>query len=112
MHGIAGKLGHGIRSMSSTGSQGFSYFRPTADEFAALDDDPAAFEIGVTIPTMSFTNGGGVTLHMYVWDRGDHRHVQLVSPHGIVSGGQKSRRRLNQLVQAIQRHDRGATVEV
>ncbi len=109
MYGIGGKLGHGIRSMTSLGSDGFGYFSPTEDPFAARDDQPTAFAIGCTIPTMSYTNGGGVTLHMYVWDEGGHRHVELVAPHGMVNGASKSKKRLRRLVSAIQARDASAT---
>jgi hypothetical protein len=105
MHGVAGKVAHVGRSMSRHATKGFGYYRPHGDEFSVLDDDLATFEIGVHLPTFSGTNGGGVTLHMYVWDRGDHREVQLVTPHGVISGASKSKRRLRQFVEAIQQHD-------
>jgi hypothetical protein len=106
MHGIAGRIGRAGRSMTkSIGADGFNYYRPRHDELSVPDGDPAAFEIGVHIPTFTGSNGGGVVLHMYVWDRGDHREAQLVSPHGMISGAAKSRKRLQQLMQAIRQHD-------
>ena len=61
MHGIAGKIGRAGRSMSkSLGADGFNYYRPRHDESPGLDGDPAAFEIGVHIPTFTGSNGGGV----------------------------------------------------
>lgn len=66
MYGIGGKLSRLARKYGTT----FEFFRPTDGPFATLDDDPPQFAIGAHIPTFSGTNGGLVTLHMYLWDRG------------------------------------------
>ena len=63
--------------------KGIEFFTPetAGDPFAAIEDQPA-FSVGVTMP-----RGGGfrgqaeiVTLHMYVFDDGERRTVQLTTP--------------------------------
>jgi hypothetical protein len=110
MYGIGAKLGHGARGMTSYGEDGFHYFTPQGDGFEAIASDPPTFEIAVHIPTFSYTAGGSVVLHMYVWDRGTHRQLRFVAPHGMVAGTKKSRRQLEKLISAVQAGDPGAKI--
>lgn len=105
MYGIGGRLG-GIRS----GQGQFNFFTPKDDVFGGLDDDPCAFEVGAYIPTFSGSDGGAVVLHMYVWERDDHREVRLATPHGLIAGAGKSKRRLRRLADAIQSSDPQARI--
>lgn len=110
MYGIGAKLGHGLRGMTSYQEDGFHYFTPQGDGFEAIASDPPTFEIAVHIPTMSYTAGGSVVLHMYVWDRRNHRQLRFVAPHGMVMGAHKSRKRLEQLISAVRAGDPGAKI--
>lgn len=103
-HSVGGRIGAAVRG----GGSGFELFEPDRDVFDALDDDPEDFAVGVFIPTLTGTSGGTVAVHMYVWDRADHREVRLVSPHGRISGATKSRRALEHFVEAITARDPGA----
>jgi hypothetical protein len=110
MHGAAGRLGNSIRGMGPLGRNDFEYYKPEGDQFAELDSDPPTFVVGVTIPTFTGTNGGSVTLHMCIWDRGGHRSVELSSPHGVVSGASKSKKRLGALTDAFRSADPSMTL--
>jgi hypothetical protein len=107
------KSGWGVSSRlrrAGHGSDALGFYKPLSDELVSTDDDPATLQLGVHIPTLSRANGGGVTLHMYVWDRGSHRQVQLLTPPGKIGGVTKSRRCLRRVVDAIRKHDPAAAI--
>ncbi|MBY8341627.1 hypothetical protein LXH13_32430 [Streptomyces spinosirectus] len=87
------------------------YFTPDNDSpFAALDDDPPDFSVGVFVP--KFSGGGqgnGTAIHMYVWDRGTTRTVELFAPHGI-GGGMHARKLVTKVAEAFTGADPGAQV--
>lgn len=80
---VLGKL---IARMMGKDQSGF--FTPTDDSpFSALDDDMPDFSVGVLIPrAYESARGNTLALHMYVWDRGGVREVELASPHSLGSG--------------------------
>lgn len=80
---VLGRLGAKMAGKDQSG-----FFTPTDDSpFSALDDDSPDFSVGILIPRFSGgVQGNTHALHMYVWDRGDARQVELVSPHGLGSG--------------------------
>jgi hypothetical protein len=107
--------------------KGVEFFTPDRgdDPFAAVDEQPA-FTAGVTMP-----RGGGfqgqaelVTLHIYVYDRGDRRAVEFAAPVatagdqfrsgrvggvGHTSGGAK--KFLRHFAETLQQRDPGARKE-
>jgi hypothetical protein len=69
------------------GGEMLSWYTPQDDSpFAALDDDPPTFSIGVGVPKAYGAHGNGTNLHMYVWDRGAHRDVALWAHHSLTGG--------------------------
>lgn len=100
-HSLTGRFGAMVRGQDTR----LNLFEPTEDVVDAVSEDRADFAVGVFIPTPSYTAGGMVAVHMYVWDRGGHHEVLLVTPHGMVSGAQKSRRSLELFADAIRRLD-------
>ena len=97
--GASAKLGEIAARMKGNDNSGF--FTPTNDSpFSGLDDDRPDFSVGVWIGKfVNGANGAGTAVHMYVWDRGDHREVHIISPHGLTGGGKSQR-----LVQAFAGH--------
>ncbi|GAA2700078.1 hypothetical protein GCM10010348_34010 [Streptomyces anthocyanicus] len=85
-----------------TGNDQSGYFTPTNDSpFASLDDDPPDFMVGVFVP--KFAGGGtgnGTAVHMYVWDRGSSRSVELYAPHSL-AGGMHARKLITKVAQAF-----------
>lgn len=105
IYGIGGKLGSFKRIIKGQASTSIEYYTPRDDSpFSSLDTDKATFTVGVSIPKFSSTGGGDVTLHMYVWDRGDHREVELLAPY-TVGSAIASKRALDNLVTAVQSAD-------
>lgn len=85
------------------------YFELDDGPFAAVSDDPPTFSVGTHI--LKFVGGGageGTTIQMYVWDRGDHREVTLISPHKL-TGGMRSTRFLAKFVEAFRSADPSVT---
>jgi len=101
MYGAKEKLARFVRRLES-----IKYFTPRETPFDALDDDKEKFSVGVTFPKFSGTGGGVVTLHMYVWDRGDVREVELYSPHSL-DGSVKARQVINKVLNELRKHDSG-----
>jgi hypothetical protein len=62
------------------------YTPPNDSPFAALDDDPPTFTIGVGVPKAQGAHANGTHVHMYVWDRGSHRDVALLAHHSLTGG--------------------------
>ncbi|HUC14472.1 MAG TPA: hypothetical protein VMS00_08470, partial [Acidimicrobiales bacterium] len=67
-----------------TGHDESGFFTPKFDSpFAALDGVPD-FAVGVHILKFAGgAKGAGTTVHMYVDEGGEHRNVQIVSPHTL-----------------------------
>lgn len=86
----------------------FQYFTPnTSSAFAVLEEDPATFSVGVNIPKFNRSGDGMITLHMYIWDRGDGREVALISPYTLATG-HSANKAIDRLVAAIQEQDPSA----
>jgi hypothetical protein len=67
------------------GNHGF--YTPTVDSPSAVLEELPTFMVGIGIPKVSAGAAGNVNhVHMYVWDRGDHREVELFTPHGLTGG--------------------------
>lgn len=110
MYGMGQKVGSFARTFSGYGATKMEYFTPTKDSpFDALDDDPVAFSVGVSIPKFSGTGGGVVTLHLYVWDRGSSREVLLVSPHTSTTG-HSAKKALSKVLGSFQQLDPSLSV--
>jgi hypothetical protein len=85
-----------------TGKDNSGFFTPTNDSpFASLDDDPPDFMVGVFVPKFAAgAQGNGTAVHMYVWDRGTTRAVELYSPHGM-GGGMHARKLVTKVTDAF-----------
>ena len=69
------------------GGETLSWYTPRDDSpFAALDEDPPTFAIGVGVPKAQGAHANGTRVHMYVWDRGGHREVALWAHHSLTGG--------------------------
>lgn len=109
LHGLGGKFASIARSLTPAQSAKFGYFQPRSTGHAE-PGDPPSFVLGAVIPTFDGGNGQSVVIQMYVWDRGQYRDVQLITPHGLVSGAMKSKRRLAKLIQTFQAADPAMTL--
>ncbi|MGN6558408.1 MAG: hypothetical protein ACTHLH_10425 [Solirubrobacterales bacterium] len=69
------------------GGEMLSWYTPQDNSpFAALNDDPPTFCIGVGVPKAQGAHSNGTNVHMYVWDRGSHRDVALWAQHSLTGG--------------------------
>jgi hypothetical protein len=69
------------------GGETLSWYTPEDDSpFAALNDDPPSFSIGVAVPKAQGAHQNGTNVHMYVWDRGGLRDVALLAHHSLMGG--------------------------
>lgn len=69
-----------------------------------ITPDEPTFKVGVFVP--KFNGGGqgnGTAIHLYVWDKGDQRLVELHAPHKLGGGMQAAK-----LVNAVCTGLRGA----
>lgn len=83
--GLSSKIG-GLTA-KLVGGESLSFYTPQDDSpFAALDDDPPAFSVGVGVPKAQGAHTNGTNVHMYVWDRGPHRDVALLAHHSLTGG--------------------------
>jgi len=83
--GMSAKLG-GLTA-KLMGGESLSFYTPEDDSpFAALDDDPPAFSVGVGVPKAQGAHANGTNVHMFVWDRGSHRDVALWAHHSLTGG--------------------------
>jgi hypothetical protein len=106
--GVGGTIGGLAAKVMGNDNSGF--YTPTDDSpFSALDGDKPTFMVGVFVP--KFNGGGrgnGTNLHMYVWDRGGFRYVELVAPHGF-GGGMHANKVVTRLTSAFRAADPAAT---
>ncbi|GAB3810408.1 hypothetical protein [Micromonospora zhanjiangensis] len=107
--GFGAALGGFAARVNRKDNSGF--FTPTDNSpFSSLDDDKPAFAVGVGIPKFNAGAQGNVgTLHMYVWDRGDFREVQLFSPHGL-GGGMHSAKLIRKAIDTFRAADQSAKI--
>jgi hypothetical protein len=107
--GVGSMLGGAAAKVMGNDQSG--YFTPTNDSpFASLDDNPPDFTVGVFVP--KFGGGGtgnGTAVHMYVWDRGTTRSVELYAPHGL-TGGMHARKLVDRVSEAFTEADPGVRV--
>jgi hypothetical protein len=69
------------------GGETLSWYTPEDNSpFAALDDDPPSFTIGVGVPKAQGAHQNGTNVHLYVWDRGSHRDVAIWAHHSLTGG--------------------------
>ena len=93
--GLSSRLG-GLTA-KVMGGESLTWYTPQDDSpFAALNDDPAAFSVGVAVPKYAGAHQHGTNVHMYVWDRGNQRHVVLAAHHSLAGAAHA-----NQLIQAV-----------
>jgi len=110
LYGLKGKFGSLARSFTQMGGNSFEYFTPRDDSpFSSLDQDKPDFSVGVNIPKFAGTGGGETTVHMYIWDRGNHREVALVSPHTIGSAP-SARKAVAHILTELSQQDRNLQV--
>ena len=85
--GMSSHVGGLVAKVSGNDNSGF--FTPSDNSpFSSLDSDKPTFMVGCNIPKMfNSSQGNAATIHMYVWDRGEHRDVEFTSPHGMMGGG-------------------------
>jgi hypothetical protein len=76
--GVAAKL---------MGGETLTWYSPQDDSpWAALNDDPPSFSVGVGVPKAQGAHTNGTNIHMYVWDRGRYRDVALLAHHSLMGG--------------------------
>jgi hypothetical protein len=69
------------------GGETLVWYTPEDDSpFAALDDDPPTFSIGVNVPKAQGAHANGSNVQMHVWDRESHRDVMLWAHHSLTGG--------------------------
>src|SRR5688500_18563645 len=77
--------------VSLMGGQSLEFYTPRDDSpFAALDEDPPTFQVGVAVPNAQGGHANGTNVHMSVWDRGSHRSVTLWAHHSLTGGSHAS----------------------
>lgn len=87
--GLSSRIG-GITA-KLMGGESLTWYTPEDDSpFAALDDDRPAFSVGVAVPKAQGAHINGTNVHMYVWDRGNHRDVVLAAHHSLAGGAHAS----------------------
>lgn len=83
--GMSAKLG-GLTA-KIMGGESLTWYTPRdTSVFAALDDDPPSFTVGVGVPKAQGAHANGSNVEMYVWDRGGFRDVVLWAHHSITGG--------------------------
>lgn len=102
-HGLGAKVAE--LSAKAMGNDQSGYFTPKFDSpFAALDGTPD-FAVGIFMGKMlAGASGAGTAVHMYVDEDGDHRSVQIVSPHTL-TGGMRSARLARKFLEAFESAD-------
>ena len=79
------------------GGESLSWYTPEDDSpFAALNDDPPTFSVGVGVPKAQGAHQHGTNVHLHVRDRGTHRDVVIWAHHSLAGGAHA-----NQLIQAV-----------
>lgn len=88
---------------------GTTFERPYGDVFDELNADPADFSI---IANMGGRGAEiqGSSVHMYAWDKGDHREVHLLVSRKLLSFGAKANKKIGRFVQHIRTSDASTTV--
>jgi hypothetical protein len=82
---------------SLMGGRSLNFYTPEDDSpFAAADDDPPVFSVGVAVPKAYAAHAHGTNVHMNVWERGSHRDVTLWAHHSLTGGSHA-----DQLIQAV-----------
>lgn len=93
--GLSSKIG-GITA-KLMGGESLTFYTPDDDSpFSALNEDRPAFSVGVSVPKAQGAHLHGTNVHMYVWDRGVHRDVELEAQHSLAGGAHAT-----QLIEAV-----------
>jgi len=93
--GISSWIG-GLTAMAM-GGESLTFYTPQDNSpFASLNTDPPSFAVGVSVPKANGAHMHGTNVHMYVWDRGNHRDVTLAADHSLAGGAHA-----NKLIQAV-----------
>lgn len=113
LHGFKAKLGSAGRSMAQSAPDdgGFHYFAPNTSGSAGFAGVMPTASLGASIPKFAGTGGGATVVHMYIWDRGSTRQVEVLVPHTIGSGS-SAKKALHRMVAAIQDADPSCTVRL
>lgn len=86
---------------------GTEFGTPTSTPFDTVDTDPPDFSVLADVPT---SRSSSSVIHLYVWDRGPHRQVQVVAFGGFLSLGVNSGHKVNRFVSQLQLADPSARV--
>jgi len=93
--GVSSKIG-GLTA-TLMGGKKLNFYTPEDDSlFAAVNDDPPAFSIGVAVTKAYAAHANETNIHMTVWDRGSHRDVMLWAHHSLAGGNHA-----DQLIRAV-----------
>ncbi|WP_121252290.1 hypothetical protein [Solirubrobacter pauli] len=69
------------------GGETLTWYTPRDNTpFAALNDDPPMFSVGVGVPKAQGAHQHGTNVQMHVWDRGSYRDVVLWAHHSLAGG--------------------------
>lgn len=83
--GMSAKIG-GITAKLMGGDSLNFYTPEDRSPFAAINEDPPAFAVGVAVPKAYGAHLHGTNVHMYVWDKGTQRDVALWANHSLTGG--------------------------
>ena len=103
--GVSSRIG-GLTA-TLMGGKGLNFYTPENDSpFAAADDDPPAFSVGVAVPKAYGAHANGTNVHMNVWERGSHRDIVLWAHHSLTGGAHA-----DQLIRAVMAEFDGKTAQ-
>ena len=87
--GLSSRIG-GITA-KLMGGDSLTWYTPEDNSpFAALNGNRPTFAVGVSVPKAQGAHLHGTNVHMYVWDRGNHRDVVLAAHHSLAGGAHAS----------------------
>lgn len=108
LRGGAAKLGE-LAYKANGAKPEFGFYTPQNDSpFASVQEQPA-FAIGFKFASGLGVSGRPGDVHMYVWDRDDHREAEIVSQHGMGGRG-RSEKIVGTVVDGFRSADRAARV--
>ncbi len=84
--------------------QGTEFMPPPEDAFDGAVSDPPAFAVMAVFGRTNL-EAAASAVHMYAWDRGDHRDIQLSVGRAIASFGIKANMKIRKFVTALKTAD-------
>lgn len=87
--------------------QGTEFMTPPKDAFDGARSDPPTFAVMAVFGRTNL-EAAASAVHMYIWDRGQHRDIQLGVGRAIVSFGVKANMKIRKFVTALQTADPSA----